>query len=110
MAADPNRVNWDACTTEKITEMVSRRVSVDAETGALMVQTHLRRGALVALHRHAGQQWIQVTQGSIVVTMNGIPRWLGAGESVTIPAGTPHQIEAAEDSVVVDVRPAEAIF
>ena len=104
MPADPSRVNWDTCTLEKITEMVSRRVYADRKAGVTIVQTELRKGALVAQHTHAGEQSIQVMQGSIVVTLNGAEISLGAGESVTVPAGAPHQVEALDDSVVVDVR------
>lgn len=110
MPADPNRVNWDACTPEKITEMVSRRVCEDRENRATIVQTELRKGALVPQHTHAGAQWIQVVQGSIAVTMNGRVLRLPAGESLTVPAGAPHQVEALDDSVVVDVRVGDVLF
>lgn len=110
MPADPNAVNWDDCALEKITEMVSRRVFEDRESGVLVVQTELRKGALVPQHTHAGDQLIQVRQGAIVVTIGGLQRPVRTGESVTIPAGAPHQIEALEDSVVVDVRSGEATF
>ena len=110
MPADPNRVNWDACALEKITEMVSRRVFADGEAGAAIVQTELRKGALVPQHTHAGDQLIQVSQGTIVVALSGRRVTLQAGESLTIPAGQPHQIEALDDSVVVDVRFGDAKF
>ena len=47
MAADPKAIAWDDCALEKVTEMVSRRVCVDRDTGTTLVQTHLRKGALV---------------------------------------------------------------
>jgi quercetin dioxygenase-like cupin family protein len=71
MPADLTGVNWDDCALEKITEMVSRRVYADRKAGVTIVQTELRKGALVAQHTHAGEQSIQVMQGSIVVTLNG---------------------------------------
>ena len=110
MPADLTGVNWDDCALEKITEMVSRRVFLDREGGATFVQTDLRKGALVALHSHRGEQMIQVVQGSVVVTMNGTTTALHAGQSVTIPAGVPHEVEATADSVVMDVRRGETTF
>ena len=104
MAVDPNRIAWETCALEKITEMVSRRVFEDREAGATIVQTELRKGALVARHTHAGEQWIQVLQGAVAVSLDGAVISLEAGESMTVPAGAPHQLEALEDSVVVDVR------
>jgi len=104
MPVDPTLVNWDACALEKITEMVSRRVCVDRATASTIVQTQLRKGALVPQHAHVGEQVIQVTQGSIAVTVSGRTVTLRVGESLTVPAGVPHQLEAMDDSIVVDVR------
>jgi len=110
MTADPTHVNWDACTLEKITEMVSRRVFVDRDTQTTIVQTQLRKGALVGQHTHRGEQVIQVMHGAIAITMSGLEITVRTGESLTIPGGAPHQIEVLEDSVVVDVRDGEATF
>ena len=110
MAADPTRVNWDVCTLEKITEMVSRRVCVDRETGATIVQTHLRKGAIVSLHVHAGEQAVQVSQGNILIRIGHKECTLQAGDRVTIPTLVPHQLEALDDSVVIDVRLGDASF
>ena len=110
MPVDPTSINWDDCALERITEMVSRRVHVDRQTGTVVVQTHLRKGALVPQHTHNGEQLIQVTLGSVVVTFSGLTLPVRTGESLTIPGGAPHQIEALDDSVVVDVRHGEVMF
>jgi quercetin dioxygenase-like cupin family protein len=110
MPVDPNRVNWDACALERVTEMVSRRIWIDRQTGTLCAQTHLRRGALVPQHRHAGTQRIQVMTGAVAVTVGGATSVLDAGGVITIAASAPHELEALDDSVVVDVRDGDVEF
>jgi quercetin dioxygenase-like cupin family protein len=110
MPADLTGVNWDDCVLERITEMVSRRIHVDRQTGTMFAQTHLRRGALVPGHTHAGAQRIQVVAGAVrVTTGEGMAR-LEAGERVTIAAGTRHELEALDDSIVVDARDGDVEF
>ena len=110
MAADPKAIAWDDCALEKVTEMVSRRVCVDRDTGTTLVQTHLRKGALVPRHTHAGEQSVHVTQGAIRVQMGGDALTLRAGDTVQIPANTPHQIEVLEDAIVLDARRGDVVF
>ena len=97
MTADPKAVAWDDCALEKVTEMVSRRVHVDRGTGTILVQTHLRRGALVPRHTHAGEQSVHVMQGAIRLQMAGDALTLRSGGTVQIPANTPHQIDCGEE-------------
>jgi len=110
MSADPKAVAWDDYALEKVTEMVSRRVHLDRGTGTILVQTHLRKGALVPRHTHAGDQSVCVVQGAIRLQMAGDALTLRAGETVHVSAGTPHQVEALEDSIVVDSRQGDAEF
>jgi uncharacterized protein YndB with AHSA1/START domain/quercetin dioxygenase-like cupin family protein len=68
------------------------------------------RGFLDQRHVHPEQaERIEVVTGAIRVTMNGRERVLGAGESIEIPAGTPHtQVPYGEGAgtVRIQVRPA----
>jgi quercetin dioxygenase-like cupin family protein len=110
MPADPNRVNWDECALERITEMVSRRVSIDRRTGTVCVQSHLRKGALVPQHTHPGAQRIQVLAGALAVRVDGVTSTLGVGDTITIAPGVRHELEALDDSIVVDARDGDVEF
>jgi len=110
MPADLTGVNWDNCPVERITEMVSRRVHLDRETGRMFAQTHLRKGALVPEHSHAGTQRILVVAGAVLVTTcEGMAR-LEAGDTMEIDAGSRHELEALDDSVVLDARDGDVEF
>ena len=110
MPADLTGVNWDDCALERITEMVSRRIWIDRQAGTMYAQSHLRKGALVPVHRHSGVQRIQVTTGAVAVTVDGVVATLETGETITIPAGVRHELEALDDSIVVDAHDGDVEF
>jgi len=106
MTLDIDRIRWDACELEKVTELVSRRVVTEA--GRMMVWSQIKKGALVPVHSHAGEQTIQVKQGALCVTLGTVRTMVAEGETLIVPAGAAHEIEVLEDSVVIDVREGEA--
>jgi len=110
MALDLDKIRWDDHDLEKITEMVSRRVAIDVESGRAVVWSQLKKGAITPIHTHAGDQWIQVRRGSIAVTVRGVPSVVAEGGSLTILGGAPHQVEALDDSIVLDVRDGDVEF
>jgi quercetin dioxygenase-like cupin family protein len=108
MTLDIDRIRWDACELEKVTELVSRRVVTEA--GRMVVWSQIKKGALVPVHSHSGEQTIQVKQGALGVTLRGVRTVVAEGETLVIPAGAAHETEALEDSVVIDVREGDAKF
>jgi quercetin dioxygenase-like cupin family protein len=108
MARDISLVRWDEFDLERITEMAARKVVVDE--GRTLVRSYLKKGALVPVHTHAGEQRIRVLQGSLAVVVAGTRVTLGEGGELSIPAGAPHEIEALDDSVVDDVRHGDVVF
>jgi quercetin dioxygenase-like cupin family protein/uncharacterized protein YndB with AHSA1/START domain len=83
------------------------------ETGGELLEydvTGRPRGFPVQRHVHPKQaEGHEVVSGALRVSMHGIDRVLGPGESVVIPAGTPHRHYAdgpGEGHVRVDLRPA----
>src|SRR5262245_52317327 len=99
MAAPLHR--WDEIALEKVTEMMSQKiVAGDRE---MLAQTYLKRGALVPLHAHESEQMTYVLQGSLRFVVDGEEIIVREGEVLHIPAGTPHQAEALEDTFELDV-------
>lgn len=108
MAVELPRIPWNDLPLEKITEMAARRVAI--EPGRMIVQSHLKKGAIVPIHSHEGEQWIQVTQGALLVTVGGERTRLPEGGLLRIPPRTSHEAEALEDCVIVDVRYGDVEF
>ena len=84
-----------------------------AETGGESLEYEVvgrPRGFPAQAHVHPLQsERHEVISGALTVKMNGRDRVLGLGESIEIPAGTPHRHYAAgsgEGHVRVELRPA----
>ena len=90
---------WDALPLEKVTEMVARKVVTGA--GTTLVQTYAKKGALMPLHAHAGEQAIYVLQGTLRIWLPEGERLVREGEVLIVPAGVRHQIEAIDDVFVL---------
>ena len=92
---------WDEIALEKVTEMISRKiVSGDRE---MLAQIYLKRGALVPMHAHDSEQMTYILQGSLRVVVEGEEIIVREGEVLHIPSRTPHQSEALEDTLELDV-------
>jgi quercetin dioxygenase-like cupin family protein len=102
LAASHALFRWSDIELDKVTEMVSRK-EIRAENESL-VQTYLKKGAVVPAHAHAGPQWVYVLQGALRVSIGNEIVTAREGEVVRIAAGTQHQAEALEDTFVLDVR------
>ena len=92
---------WDELELDKVTELISRKVvSGDRQT---LAQVYLKRGALVPLHTHEGEQMTYVLDGVLKVRIDDTEVLVRDGEVVRIPSGVPHQIEALADTFELDV-------
>lgn len=101
-AASHALFRWADIELDKVTEMVSRK-EIRAENESL-VQTYLKKGAVVPLHAHDGPQWVYVLQGALRICIGSETVTAREGEVVRIGAGAEHQAEALEDTFVLDFR------
>jgi quercetin dioxygenase-like cupin family protein len=92
---------WDEIALEKVTEMVSQKII--AGDREMLAQIYLKRGALVPMHSHESEQMTYILQGALRVFVGGEEIIVGEGEVLHIPAWTPHQAEALEDTFELDV-------
>ena len=92
---------WDEIALEKVTEMVSQKII--AGDREMLAQIYLKRGALVPMHSHESEQMTYILQGALRVLVGGEEIIVGEGEVLHIPAWTPHQAEALEDTFELDV-------
>ena len=92
---------WDEIALEKITEMISQKiVAGDRE---MLAQIYLKRGALVPMHSHDSEQMTYVLQGALKYRVGSEEIIVREGEVLHIPSQVPHQAEALEDTLELDV-------
>jgi quercetin dioxygenase-like cupin family protein len=71
---------------------------------AMLARIILRKGALVPRHSHENEQITYILEGSLRFTMgDGRIITVGSGGLLVIPSNMPHQAEALEDTVDLDV-------
>ena len=93
---------WDDLALERITALISRKAV--AGDGQTLAQVYLKRGALVPLHAHDGEELIYVLEGMLKLRMAGDDLVAREGRVVRIPARIRHQIEALADTFALAVR------
>ena len=87
---------WSDLPLQKVTAMISRKVmSSDQQT---LIQAYLKRGAQIPMHTHRNEQMVYVLQGSLRCVIGTRDVTVHEGEVLHVPAGVPHQAEAAEDT------------
>jgi quercetin dioxygenase-like cupin family protein len=92
---------WDEIALDKLTELVSRKII--AGDREMLVQTYLKRGALVPRHAHESEQMTYVLQGALRFVIASEELIVREGEVLHIPSGLEHQAEALEDTFELDV-------
>jgi quercetin dioxygenase-like cupin family protein len=92
---------WLEEPVEELTPSIGRQV-VHTETMTI-ARIHLRAGAAVPRHAHPHEQVANVLEGRLRFVVGDEEHIVSAGESVTVPGGVPHAVEAVADSLVLDV-------
>jgi quercetin dioxygenase-like cupin family protein len=95
---------WNDMPRQRVTDVIDRRVI----TGDRMMLAHvyLKKGAIVPRHSHDNEQLTYIIEGSLKFLIGpegGEEIIVRAGEVLVIPSNVPHQAEALEDTLDVDV-------
>jgi quercetin dioxygenase-like cupin family protein len=95
---------WDDMPREKVNELLDRRLV----TGERMMLAHvyLKKGCIVPRHSHENEQITYVLEGALRFWIGPAPGEecvIRAGEVLVIPSHVPHQAEALEDTLDLDV-------
>ena len=92
---------WEDEPVEELSPLIGRQVvHTEKMTVARIV---LQAGAAVPRHEHVHEQVANVLEGSLRFVVGDEERVVAAGESVFIPSGVPHTVEALTDAVVLDL-------
>ena len=92
---------WSEEPVEQLSPSIGRRM-LHTETMTVAWIT-LAKGALVPRHQHPNEQIATVLEGRLRFSVDGEEIVAATGESVPLAANVPHEVEALEESVVLDV-------
>jgi quercetin dioxygenase-like cupin family protein len=96
-----NVERWSESPVEQLNPLVGRQMAhTETMTVARIV---LAKGALVPRHQHENEQIMNVLEGRVRIAIGDEEQVLESGCTVLIPSGAPHEVEALEDSVALDV-------
>lgn len=95
---------WDDMPKDELSDSIARRLI----TGDQMMLAHvyLKKGAIVPKHAHHNEQITYILEGALRFHLGEDESQeviVRAGEVLTIPSWLPHQAEALEDTLDVDV-------
>ena len=92
---------WHEEPVEQLNPSIGRQMlHTDRMTVA---RIHLAAGAVVPRHQHENEQVANVVSGRLRFIVDDDQVVVGVGDSVTIPPNVPHEVEALEDTIVIDV-------
>ncbi len=94
-------VSWDSVPIEELNPLLGRQFVVG---GAVMVaRVLLKKGSVVPRHSHHNEQITYILEGALKFDIDGKQIVVRAGEVLCIPPHMPHQAEALEDTVDLDI-------
>ena len=92
---------WDTVPVERLTDNIRRRMIVGAKE--MLVRWEFNKGALAARHSHPHEQMVVMVHGKLRLVVGDDETVMGPDDIVVIPPQVPHEAEALEDTVVIDI-------
>lgn len=86
---------------EALSDKISRQYVYGEK--AMLCRFELKKGAIIPTHQHPNEQITYITNGLVKVTIHDKEYLVHAGEVLIIPGNTPHQFEALEDTIDIDL-------
>lgn len=96
-----NRHTWQNVPSERINDAITRRMIVGQNE--MVVRWEFQKGGVAGRHSHPHEQIVMMIRGRLRLTVGGEAAVLDDGEIVVIPPDVPHEAEALEDTVVIDI-------
>ena len=72
-------------------------------TNEMLVRWEFDKGAVAARHSHPHEQIVVMVHGRLKITVGQEETTMGPDDIVVIPPNVPHEAEALEDTVVIDI-------
>jgi quercetin dioxygenase-like cupin family protein len=93
--------DWTQVRVEQVNPLLERQI-VPAEK-VMIVRWRFKKGCIIPLHHHANEQISIGAEGTLRFLIDGQQVMLGPNGILCIPSNVPHQAEAIEDAVAIDV-------
>ncbi len=94
-------IPWHTIPLEGLNPLLQRQFVVGQQM--MLARILLKKGCIVPQHSHHNEQLTYVLEGALKFWIDGREIVVHAGEVLCIPAHMPHQAEALEDTVDLDV-------
>jgi len=92
---------WEHVELENINPLFQRQLIVGQEV--MLARVLLKKGCVVPLHSHVNEQLTYILEGALKFWIDDREIVVRAGQVLTIPPNMPHQAEALEDTVDLDI-------
>jgi len=96
-----NKLNWDDIPPKPMSALQSRQVIHAPES--TIVRLVSLKGTVVPSHHHVHKQVVLLESGAVRFEMQGKTTVLRRGDVLGIESDVPHQAEALEDSVTIEI-------
>ena len=103
-ASSVRHIPWESIPVEELNPLLSRRL-VTGEKG-MLDHVYLKKGAIVQLHSHENEQFTYILEGALKFLIGDDKSEeiiVRAGEVLHIPSNVPHEAEAIEDCLDLDI-------
>lgn len=97
----PLYTKWKDVEVEELSSQIGRQFIVG--TNVMIARVLLKKGAKVPMHQHHNEQVTYVLEGALEFLIEGERIVVRAGEVLCIPPNVPHEANALEDTVDVDI-------
>ena len=92
---------WDEVEREVVNPLLERQLIVGQDM--MLARLLLRKGCIVPRHSHINEQLSMIFSGALKFWIDDKEVVVRGGEVLTIPPNMPHQAEALEDTIGIDV-------
>jgi quercetin dioxygenase-like cupin family protein len=97
----PSYVKWKDIEVEELSPLIGRQFVVGKDV--MVARVLLKKGANVPLHHHHNEQITYILEGALEFLIAGQRIVVHAGEVLCIPPNVPHEANALEDTVDLDI-------
>ncbi|HLW84012.1 MAG TPA: cupin domain-containing protein [Candidatus Sulfotelmatobacter sp.] len=94
-------IPWHTVALEDLNPLLQRQFVVGQDI--MLARVLLKKGCIVPEHSHHNEQLTYILEGALKFWIGGREIVVHAGEVLTIPSNMPHQAEALEDTVDLDI-------
>ncbi len=94
-------ISWDSVPIEQLNPLLQRHFIVGEKV--MLARVLLKKGSVVPQHSHHNEQVTYILEGALKFLIDGKEIVVRAGEVLCIPPHMPHEAEALEDTVDLDI-------